>query len=116
MELSKKDKKVAREIIEKGVQREFANGLNAANAVIQKWKSNHLTNREAYHLLFKKITDFDKHIAHRYDAMRGSRYFITIANLFAEEIITEEDIKDFSQEVIEELYRIKNFGNSNSSE
>jgi len=95
MELSKKDNRAARDIIEKGVQREFANGLNEANAVIQKWKNNHLGNREAYHLLFKKITDFDKHIARRYDGMSGSRYFITIENLFAEEIITEEDIKDF---------------------
>jgi hypothetical protein len=116
MELSKKDKKVAREIIEKGVQIEFANGLNQADAVIQKWKNNHLGNREAYHLLFKKIKDFDKHIARRYDAMRGSRYFLTVANLFADRIITEEDIKDFSKEVIEELYITRDLWNSNSSE
>lgn len=116
MELSKKDKKVARGIIEKGVQIEFANGLNQADAVIQKWKNNQLGNREAYHLLFKKIKDFDKHIARRYDAMSGSGYFLTVANLFADGIITEEDIKDLSKEVIEELYITKDLWNSNSSE
>ena len=88
MELSKKDKKVAREIIERGVQIEFANGLNQADDVIQKWKNNHSGNREAYHLLFKKIMDFDKNIA-RYDAMTGSTYFLTVANLFADGIIIE---------------------------
>lgn len=116
MELSKKDKKVARETIEKGVQIEFGNGLSQADAIIQKWKSGDLENREAYHLLFKKIRDFDKHIARRYDSVRGSTYFLTVANLFAAGIITEEDITDFSKEVIEKLYGIKDLWNNNSLE
>lgn len=34
MELSKANKKVAREVIEKGLQIEFANGLNEADEVL----------------------------------------------------------------------------------
>ena len=79
MELSKKDKKVAREVIEKGLQIEFANGLKKAEKVIENWKKNPGQNREAYHLLFSAIYDFDKHIARRYDRMTGSKYFYIAA-------------------------------------
>jgi len=37
-----------------------------------------LGNPEAYHLFFKTIKNFDKHIAVRYGEMRGSGYFITV--------------------------------------
>lgn len=107
MELSKKDKKIAREMIEKGVQIEFSNGLNEANAVIKKWENRTLENREAYHLLFKTIKNFDKHIAQRYDVMTGSRYFETVVVLYAEGIITDEDIMNFSPEVNEEIRKRK---------
>ena len=107
MDLSKKDKKIAREMIEKGVQIEFANGLNEADAVVQKWKNHTLENREAYHLLFKTIKDFDKHIAQRYDSLTGSRYFLTVAVLYADGIITDEDIMNFSPEINEEIRRMK---------
>lgn len=107
MELSKKDKKIAREMIEKGVQIEFVNGLNEANAVIKKWENHTLENREAYHLLFKTIKDFDKHIAQRYDAMTGSRYFLTVVVLYADGIITDEDIMNFSPGVNEEIRKMK---------
>ncbi len=63
MELSKKDKKVAREIIEKGLQKELENGLLMAEKVLAKWKENVLNNREAYLDLYGKITKLDKHIA-----------------------------------------------------
>ncbi len=108
MELSKKDKKVAREIIEKGLQKEFANGLNEAYAVLQKWKKNDLENRDAYYLLFKTITDFDKHIARRYDRISGSTYFLIVTSQFAEGIISEEDLKDFSPEIREKIYLTNN--------
>jgi hypothetical protein len=40
MELSKKDKRVAREVIEKGLQREFSRGLFEADTVLNKWKNS----------------------------------------------------------------------------
>ncbi len=107
MELSKANKKVAREVIEKGSQIEFANGLKKADDALQKWKYHDLGNKEAYYLLFNTITDFDEHIATRYDAMTGSKYFTIVADLFTERIITEADIKDFSPEIIELLHETK---------
>lgn len=107
MELSKKDKKVAHALIEKGLQVEFTNGLNEADAVIYKWEKHCLENMEAYHLLFKTISDFDEHIANRYDHMTGSRYFFVIAGQFADGVITEDDIKDFTPELIQKIREMK---------
>ena len=108
MELSKRDKKVAREVIEKGLQIEFANGLKEAENVIANWEKNPQENRKAYHLLFKTIHDFNKHIANRYDRMTGSSYFYIVVGQFADKIITEEDLKDFSSEVYEKIVATKN--------
>lgn len=47
-ELPKSQKKIARGIIEKGLQREYQNGMEKVEAVIGKWKSGKLDNREAY--------------------------------------------------------------------
>ncbi len=109
MELSKRNKKVAREVIEKGLQIEFANGLKQAKKVIENWEKNSQENREAYHLLFKTIHDFDKLISRRYDRMTGSKYLYIIAAQFSDKIITEDDLKDFSPEVHEKILAIKNF-------
>lgn len=37
MELTKPEKKIVRELIEIGLQREFANGLSKAAAIIENW-------------------------------------------------------------------------------
>lgn len=75
--LSKKDKRIARELIEKGLQAEFRHGLLEMDPIIQQWKNKQSENREAYHNLYKALTDFDKHIAIRYDRITGSRYVYT---------------------------------------
>jgi hypothetical protein len=99
MELSKKDKKTAREIIEKGLQKEFAKGLFDADTILNEWKDKLKNNREAYHLLYKHISDFDKHIAGRYDEMTGSKYVFIIAGQLRDDVVSENDLADFSDEV-----------------
>ena len=108
MELSKKDKRVAREIIEMGVQKEFAKGLYDADTVLQQWKNKSMNNRDAYHLLFKTIDKFDNHIARRYNGMTGSKYIFIIAWQLFDGIISIDDLKDFSPEVIEGIKLIAN--------
>ena len=107
MELSKRNKKVAREVIEKGLQIEFSNGLNKAAEIIENWKKNNQSNREAYHALYAAIYDFDKHIERRYDRMTGSRYFPIVLEQLSDGIISEDDLKDFSPEVYQEIVEIK---------
>ncbi len=97
-DLSKREKKIAREAIEKGVQAEFKAGLEKAKKVIVEWERGDLDNRAAYYKLYKTITNQDKRIGKRYDGLTGSRYLVTVAAILYDEQITEEDIKDFSEE------------------
>lgn len=103
MDLQKKDKKVARQIIEIGLQREFEKGLSSFDTILKDWKEKKKGNQESYHLLYRTLTDFDKHIARRYDNMSGSKYFSIIASQLYNGIITQEDIKELSEEIIQKL-------------
>lgn len=103
MDLQKKDKKAARQIIEIGLQRELEKGLSSFDTILTDWKEKKKGNKESYHLLYKNLTAFDKHIARRYDNITGSKYFSTIANQLYNGIITQEDIKELSEEIIQKL-------------
>ncbi len=103
LELSKKERKIARSIIETGIQREFQKGLNSIDSILLNWKDNKTDNRESYHLVYKTLTDFDKHIASRYDGMTGSKYLFIIAAQLNDGIITEDDLMELSGETIQKI-------------
>jgi hypothetical protein len=107
-ELSKKDKKSAREIIEKGLQKEYTKGLFQFDSIINKWKDNILNNREAYLQLCKELINYDKHIARRYDDMKGSKYLFIIAAQLMDNIISENDLGNFSDETKQAIKLITN--------
>ena len=48
---------------------------------------------------------FDKHVAWRYDDMRGSKYLPTVASLLADKVIREDEIVGFSDENREHILR-----------
>lgn len=96
--LSKREKKVARDIIEKGLQIEYAKCLYDADTVLQNWKDKGTDNSESYHLLYKTVKNNDKHIARRYDGMTGSSYIYIIAAQLADGIISIDDLKEFREE------------------
>ncbi|NII25332.1 hypothetical protein HB364_09580 [Pseudoflavitalea sp. X16] len=96
IELSKKDKRIARELIEKGLQKEFQQGLQQFDAILQKWKNEQQDNRDTYHNLYKTVRDFDKHIARRYDNMRGSTYLMILAAQLADKLISEDELTEMN--------------------
>jgi len=49
-------------------------------------------------LHYKTVKDHDKHIARRYDGMRGSSYIYIIAAQLADKIISKDDLKEFKEE------------------
>jgi hypothetical protein len=106
MELSKKDKKTAREIIEAGLQKEFAKGLFDADTILTGWKNKSTNNRESYHSLYKHLTTFDKHIVRRYDGMTGSKYLFIVVAQLRDGVISENDLNEFSPEVKQAITRI----------
>ena len=108
-QLSKREKKIAREIIEKGVQAEFKAGLEKAKQVISEWEKGEIDNRDGYHKLFKVIKDHDKIIQRRYDDMTGSRYLMTVAAILFDKQISEEEINDFSDEAKQYIHKMISF-------
>ncbi len=106
MELSKSDKRAARAIIEKGLQRELAKGLEEFWNILNNWKEKVSDNSDTYHSLYKHVRDFDKQIARRYDDMRGSFYLYIIAAQVMEELIEKSDLESLSAEAQEAVKQI----------
>jgi hypothetical protein len=99
MDLSKSDKKVARDLIDRGVEIELNEGLASFANIIDDWKNGKTEPRDSYHRLYKSVKEFDKHIARRYDAMRASDYFWVVIQLFQEKKIPDSELDRFSPEV-----------------
>ncbi|HOV11821.1 MAG TPA: hypothetical protein PLT47_03785 [Bacteroidales bacterium] len=98
MELSKKDKKAARILIEQGLHIEYALGLSQFDSILQQWKNKELNNHDAYMQLYDSVIKYDKHIARRYNDLGGSRYLMTVVALLRDGIIAENDLRIFSDE------------------
>ena len=96
-EFSKLEKKIAREVIETGLQRDFESCILDIDQTIQQWKLKRLDNREAYHEIFGKVKANDKFIARMYDDLRGSTYMKTLQGLLANNTISEADLSGFSE-------------------
>jgi len=98
-DLSKREKKIARACIDKGLEAEFKEGLENFHVIIQDWQAGKFaSNKEAYHQLFKAVDNKDHAIGRRYDGLSGSRWLITVIELLREGYISEDDIKDFSDQ------------------
>ncbi len=89
---------MARQIIDKGLQIEYANGIKKQNTIIEQWKQGKIEDKDAYMKLYKSVTSHDKHIARRYDDMRGSTYLFIIAGQLADGIISIEEIDVFRED------------------
>ena len=103
IELSKSQKKIARELIEKSLQMECARFIEKTEVLIGKRKQEEKSSHEIYVELYKKIHVFDKHIARRYDDLRGSTYFLILLGLIHDKILSPEDINGFDENVRNEL-------------
>ena len=97
--LSKKEKRLARELIEKGLQSEFKSILGKAKTLLEIWEDQGVDHKETYHKLYKHITQSDKHIARRYDNMTGSKYLPTLAHLLGDKLISVEEVSGFTDQI-----------------
>ncbi|MCW3091080.1 MAG: hypothetical protein JWP81_2149 [Ferruginibacter sp.] len=97
-DLSKGEKKIARAAIDKGLETEFKLGMEKFETILKDWRAGKFeSNKDAYHKLFKAISDKDKAIGRRYDGLTGGRYLITVAGIYKDGYISEEDIEGFSE-------------------
>jgi hypothetical protein len=108
-ELSKREKKIARACIDKGLDAEFRDGLEKFEAVIADWRNGKFAdNKGAYHKLNRALHTKSKAISRRYDGLSGSRWLVTVAGILHDGYISEEDIKDFSEETKDIIKRWMN--------
>lgn len=108
-EFPKPEKKIVRQVIETGLQRNFESSILDIDQIIQQWKSKKLDNREAYHEIFRRVKENDKYIARMYDDLRGSTYMMVLQGLLANNTISETDLSGFSEptrNVILEIRRL----------
>ena len=81
IKLTKSQKKIARQVIEKGLQKEYVDGIVLLDNIISKWKAKALSNRETWFELYEKLTKHDKHISNSYDSITGSKYCASCNNI-----------------------------------
>lgn len=108
-ELPKKDKKIARQLMDKGLLIEFEQGLKQFDAILQEWKAWNIETKETYYQIFSAVKDFDKHIARRYDGIGGSRYLETVIAQLADDLYDISEVDSFSPEVKADTLRFVNF-------
>ena len=99
-ELSKSQKKIARAVMDKGLNSHYRKALSEIDLIIKKWKEgNFSNNRETYMLLFQRVKENDRNIGQIYNDKGGSRWVEVMADQLAVGVISIEDLKDFDDEV-----------------
>jgi hypothetical protein len=97
--LTKSQKKIARRVMDKGLDNDYQRGLKKAADIIERWKNEVFDNKDAYMKLYECINDTDDIIDDRYDGKGGSRWVEVMADQLANGVITKEDISEFDEEV-----------------
>ena len=111
LDLTKSQKKIARQVIEIGLVREFETGIGNIGRIIQQWKGEKLETKETYYQIYNSLKKFDKHIARRYDGMTGSGYLFVLAGQLADEAITIDDLSAFDPDVRNRIIIISRINN-----
>jgi hypothetical protein len=99
-EPTKKDKKILRQAIDIGLEKDFLSGILKLEAIIAQWKENKGESRATYHELFKALKDHDKIISRRYDGLTGGRYVNLVCELLGNDSITEKDLAELNAELL----------------
>lgn len=80
VELDKSQKKIARTLISRALERECCTFLAKLKRFLQDEKAQ--SCHEKYLEIYKSIQTFDKDISRQYDGLNGSRYALTVFSLF----------------------------------
>ena len=94
VKLDKSQKKIARALISRALERECSVFLTKLQRQLQqneKAQSSH----EKYLDVYKSVRAFDKYISCQYDDLTGSSYALAVFSLFYNGILTENDLSEF---------------------
>lgn len=106
LNLTKEQKKAARQLIEAGIQRDYGKGLSKVDRIIRQWKNDKESNKDAYLKMFETVQKHDKKLARRYDNMTGSKYSMIILCMLGDKVIKEEELHILGEEVKQKILHI----------
>jgi hypothetical protein len=104
-ELSKSDKRNAREIIKKGMHEEFRRGMESFYKLLTTWRETKNEDQVHYGELYGAVKDFDKQIARRYDGLRNSTLLDVLSAQLNDGLIEKADLELLSTETKERVIR-----------
>ncbi len=99
-ELSKSEKKIARRIMDKGIDNHYHRALSDVKTIIQNWEAGKIpSNHDAYMKLYQKVKKNDTNIGKIYNDKGGSRWVEVISLQLADGVITVEDLSEFDEKL-----------------
>ena len=96
---SKRDKKLLRDIIEKGLRKEFKSGIEQMESIILLWRQRQIDDSDIYRQLNETMHEHDKYISRKYDQMNSTTYAQIVASQLADQLIEESDLDDLSEDM-----------------
>lgn len=106
MELSKKERQLARELIARGLQEDLKKGLLAFETLLQEWKTFDGDQRESYNKFCDEVRDYRKSISMIYDSRMSLTDLIYIQ--LRDKLYGFDELNIFRPEVKEDIIRLYN--------
>ena len=101
IELTKSEKRVSRELIQRGLERECKLFVDEIRKLANETRED---VHAQYIDIYRKTKSFDKHVAWRYDDMRGSKYLPCVASLLGDKILEEDELVGYSEENLRRIH------------
>jgi len=102
-DLSKQEKKMVRELIDRGLNRDYLEGIESVKKICDSFIEGKSDPKEYYHKLFSVLHSKDKIIARRYDGITGSHYIMRLGILFSDGVLTQEDLQGVDENLKKKL-------------
>ena|ERR1700743_468736 len=105
-EFNKPERKLAGEIIAKGLHEDFRRGLDEFDIILKKREVEGSDLGEVYRELYGTVRDFNKFIARRYDALRPKDYDMVIIHQLLDKLYDDSELNGFRPEIKERILKL----------
>lgn len=109
MDIKESDWKVFRKVRQPALERYCQRVLGDVRRIVDKKSSSY---HERYLQLWKLLRDRDKTIGIAFDSPRRSQAIIQLANIDAENLLTEDELNQFSDETRERITALRQLRDS----
>lgn len=103
MELTKKERKIARELIDKGIAEDFKRELLELDAILQKWKQEGGHNGDCFYILYSNAREFNKWVGLRYGKISGRQYIDFLIYQLLDGLYDSAELDEFRPEIKEHI-------------